>query len=383
MSNETVDHQVLGIIDEQEPEAEEVPTDADYSREDKAEASESPSEDTSPEDTPAVEEATEGDDTAEASEGSPEGEKTSDTNREEEGGEGDGKSPIAFAGKEWESYDAVEQSFKSFDGRVRAAEDKATDYETRLADYYEYVQNVGKENQQLREQLNGGAQAADATPAPDQAAAPTEVDMAKILRVAKIAEERGIDPVEAALKLYHLESQSVMDNRLASMEKKLSAPMEEMESKTQEAQAERELFTWAQELKGDDGTFRYPLFQPGDNGVNEEFVGNVYQAWQALGQNYGAKYAYSQTGLDQAYRLAQEYAAQNGGMPEETAAKEPPRKSASRTLANADAEAASDLTGETPNINRPKKTAAKQALEDLGNHREVSLDGGESLGFFE
>ena len=49
MSNETVDHQVLGIIDEQEPEAEEVPTDADYSREDKAEASESPSEGTSPE----------------------------------------------------------------------------------------------------------------------------------------------------------------------------------------------------------------------------------------------------------------------------------------------------------------------------------------------
>ena len=385
MSDENkVDHQVLGIIDESEPEVEDVQPDADYSRDDEAVESDSPSDGAETKDTPDVEEPPEGDDSAEASKDSPEGEDPKDTNREEEGGEDDGKGPIAFAGKEWDSYEAIEQSFKSFDGRVRAAEERAQDYETRLADYYEYVQNVGKENEELRAQLNGATPAADdATPASGEPAGPTEVDMAKILRVAKIAEERGIDPVEAALKLYHSESQTVMDARLAEMEKKLSAPLEEMSATAEEAQAERELFKWAQDLKDAEGKHRYPMLQSGENGVDEEFVGNVYQAWSALGQTYGAKYAYSQTGLDQAYRLAAEYAEQQGGSPAAPAPTQPKRQSASRTLANADAEAASDLTGETPNINRPKKTPGKQALEELGMLSEVKIDGGESLGFYE
>lgn len=375
---EAVDHSVLGIIDESEPDAPDE-VDADYSREDAdpTEESDPTSIEAEAEDTPDELEDPEGEDSVEATDDAPD----EDTHAEEEGGtdEEDSDGPILFAGREWDSLEQIEQSFKSWEGRIGASEEKVRDYETRLTDYYEYVQEVGKENEQLRARLSGEAPAPEGTPAP-AAEKPVGVNMKRILNVAKLAEERhGIDKTEAALKLYDEEMRAVMDGRLSEMEQKLSQPFETAKDQALTAQAEREFFSWGQGTQAEDGSARYPMLQA-DN-LDEGFVSNVYEAWQAIGQKFGPQYQFSQLGLDQAYSLAERYAIQTGEF--EYADPTPSTvRTPSRRMANSDAEAASDLTGETPSLSRPKKSGSQTALEELGAHKEVTI-GGESLGFYE
>ena len=365
----------IGIIDETEPDTPDEP-DADYDREAEAVEAEQPSDDSDVEATPDEEDADPETDADEESDEEPD----EDTPADDEDGEAEGDGPIEFAGREWESMEAIEQSFKSWEGRITAANEKVAEYETRLSDYYEYVQNVGRENEELRKQITGETPASRELPEGDAKEVPTEVDLKKVLRVAKLAADQGIDPVEAAIKLYDHESKLVMDARLEDLEARLSAPAEEAKAQTEAANAEREMFAWAQGATDDDGQPRYPMLQK--DKLDEEFVGNVYKSWQALMEQFGAKYAYSQIGLDQAYGLAERYAIVSGDFQPDTPDAKPKRDTASRRVMNADAEAASDLTGETPSLNRPKKSMAKQRLQELQDHKEVTL-GGESLGFFE
>ena len=376
MTDET-DYSAIGIIDESEPEEPEA-ADADYVREDDdLSESDNPSDDLDTSKETKDVDAVDADDTADAQSDEPD----EDTQDDGEGGE-DGiyeGGPIELAGKEYPSLEEADQAMRSWDGRIRASEEKSRDYEQRLSDYYEYVQNVGKENEELRAQAGTAIPEGEA----DTPAAPTEVDMNRVLELAKVAELQGAEPMEAIAKIYDMESKKIMDHRLTEMEERLSAPMEQMQEQATEAQAERELFQWAQDEVDEDGDIKYPMLQQ-DN-LDPDFIGNVYEAWASLGQKFGAAYAYSQVGIDYAYDLAQDYAlSEEGGYEEEGVSEdELSGVSQAREYTNADAEVASDLTGETPILDRPKRTAGKAALQELQDLKEVSFDDGESLGFYQ
>ena len=151
-----IDYSTIGIIDESEP-VEPEPADADYVREANSDVSDKPSGDLdATADTGDKDEPSEGDSAAEEQSVAPE----EDTQAEGEGGEdgtgeesdkrSDASQKYQFGGKEWDSIDQAEQAFKSWDGRIKAEQEKAEKYALQLSDYYEYVQKVGKENEELR-----------------------------------------------------------------------------------------------------------------------------------------------------------------------------------------------------------------------------------------
>lgn len=375
LMTEETDYSAIGIIDESTPEEPEA-ADADYVRDDNPGESDNPPDDLeSSEETEDVAAANK-DDTADAQSDEPD----KDTQDDGEGGE-DGiyeDGPVTLAGVEYASLEEADQAIRSWDGRLKSANETIKARDTALSDYYEYVQNVGRENEELRAQHGTPPEGTeDAAPV-----TPTEVDMTRVMELAKLAELQGAEPMEALAKIYDMESKKIMDAKLVEMEERLSAPMEEMATQATEAQAERELFAWAQNEVDEDGDIKYPMLQ--QEHLDPDFIGNVYEAWSALGKKFGAAYAYSQVGIDYAYSLAQDYALDSGEYEEQGVSEdEPSGVSQAREYTNADAEVASDLTGETPVLDRPKLTAGKAALKELQDMKEVSFDDGESLGFYQ
>lgn len=279
--------------------------------------------------------------------------------------------PYLFGGREWKDQAEAEQSWKSWEGRIQAEQGRNKELSQNLQNYWDYVQAVSKENEEFRTQL-GKAQ-----PAPEVKAEEKEkeggIDFDQIGRLMSMARTQGLDPMTVGIRAYAAQAEKMVEAKIADRVASLEQHVEQTQEANLVQNADKEMFVWAQGLKYDTGQPAYPELQK--EGLNQEFVSNVYRTWKKLGEEFGVKYAYSLAGFDYAYRLSREIAA----------AAAPPAARDERgrfTASNEAARAASDITGTQPNpTKRVAKTETQLMLEELDAVKPVKF-GTTDLGFF-
>lgn len=275
-----------------------------------------------------------------------------------------------FGGKSWQSKEEAEQSWKSWEGRIRAEQERAKSHEQRVNEYWEYVQAVSKENEDLR---------AATQPKEPEKEAP-KVDFDRIGRLMDAAQKQGIDPMSVGIRAYAEMAEAVYSQKLEDRLKAVEAPIHQMEEAKAVSEADRQMFLWAQGLKGGAGESLYPELQ--SSNLNEPLARTVYRVWKELASEFGAKYAYSAPGFDYAYRLAKDV------MPAQAQATIDANRARDAqgrfTSMQADAEAASGITGTNPNPVKPKaqRSETQQMLDELSAIKTVQI-GETDLGFYE
>jgi hypothetical protein len=270
-----------------------------------------------------------------------------------------------FGGREWANQEEAEQSFKSWEGRIQAEQSKVKDYSSRLNEYWDYIQAVSKENQEFR--------AKAAAPAPE-VKKDEGVDFNRIQKLMEIARDQGYDPLAVGIKAYHQMSDELIQKTIDEKLRVVSEPIETMQAERQEAEADRNMFLWAQDLKSKDGTPAYPELQSGS--LNEGLTTVVHRVWKELSKTYGPQYGYSAHGFDYAFRLAKD-------MYHPAPQEEKPRDEQGRFLpSRAAAQASAEVAGSTPNPVKPRRTETQEMLEELAAIKPLKI-GETDLGFYE
>lgn len=298
-----------------------------------------------------------------AAESEPTGEEPTEEAKAGLEAEATGSAPYAFGGREWASQADAEQSFKSWEGRIQAEQAKVKDYESRLHEYWDYIQAVSKENQDFRSKAE--------KPEPKAEAKDEGLDLAKVQRLMEIAKTQGYDPsvigMKALAQMQEERFTKLVDEKLSAVQ----APLQNMEAQRQEATADRNMFMWAQGLKTQDGSPAYPELQSAS--LNENLVTAVHRVWKDLSKTYGPEYGYSAHGFDYAFRLAKDLFPQP----------DKPRDEQGRFIpSRAAASASAEVAGTQPNPVRPKRTESQRALDELAAIQPVKI-GTEELGFYE
>ena len=290
--------------------------------------------------------------------------------------------PFSFAGREWTSREQAENDFRSWEGRIQAEQATVRDYEKRLNEYWDYVQAVTRENEELQAQEEAYLQAPDEVNAP-RADAP-KIDFDQIGRLMEIARNQGMDPMAIGMKAYAAQAEKVYEDRLEARIAAVESPIIEMQNASVEQTADREMFLWAQSVRDENGQPAFPELQKGS--LNEDLVVNVHRVWKQLAREFGPQYAYSAPGFDYAYRLAYDLTPrQDQGGPSQGQDSGRPRDDQGRFLpAQSAASAASDITGNQPNPSRSRapKSSMQEMLEELTAIQPVKI-GTTDLGFYE
>lgn len=277
-----------------------------------------------------------------------------------------GNTPFEFGGREWASQEEADQAFRSWEGRIKAEQSKVKDYESRINEYWDYVQAVSKENQQFRTQME--------TTEPKAEAKDEGIDFQKITRLMEIAKNQGYDPMTIGMKAYAQMAEERFNKTLDEKVKAISEPIEHMQAERQEREADKNMFVWAQGLKASDGQPAYPELQ--SSSLDEGLVTSVHRIWKELSRTYGPQYAYSTHGFDYAFRLAKDLSPTP--VPPSQNRDEQGRFLPARAAASASAEVA----GSQPNPVKPNRTESQQMLDELAAIKPVKI-GETELGFYE
>lgn len=287
--------------------------------------------------------------------------------------------PFEFGGRTWGSREEAEHSWKSWEGRIQAEQATSTELRKLVNEYWDYVQNVSKENEAYRAQIEKPA----ATEV--EAAQSPAIDFDQIGRLMKLAQSNGLDPMTVGIKAYAQQAEKAYDAKLEARLATIERPIQDMENRQVETQAEQQMFLWAQGVKRNDGETAFPELQR--ESLDEAFAARLYGTWKRLGEEFGVKYAYSIPGFDYAYRLTRETMPQPAPAPTpgpgRTNSPAVRRDAQGRfTSLGDDARAASEITGTQPNpTKREARQTTQEALEELTAMKPVRI-GETDLGFF-
>ena len=205
---------------------------------------------------------------------------------------------FSFMGKDYESRDVAEQSFRSWEGRLRQSHEENSALHKQLTDYYSYVQAA---EQALKGTAPRGAEprGADAKDTPSKFS--TTVNWDQVAEIRRIAQATGEDPDLMENRYIAQQLDSYVDGKLDAMRTELSAPVQAMQDRQQFDQAASQAFVWARDQVDERGEAIYP--ELGAGGLDEAFVRNMHSAWTSLAQKY-PDFAFSEDGLDRAYQVA-------------------------------------------------------------------------------
>jgi hypothetical protein len=308
---------------------------------------------------------------------------------------GDGKpaEKFSFLGKEYDTLEAAEQAFKSWDGRIQAETTRRQDAEKRNEEYYRYVDETAKLNQELTQRVAAlEGQGSDNGGQPQEPKDFAEsLDWNQITNVMSIAANNGEDPQMVGMRMIAEQMGNHFNERLSSMQSELSAPMEAARDADQFDTAAAQLFQWAGSVENDQGEALYPELA-GPNGTvgNPEFVRLMYSTWENLARQ-NLEFAFMQEGVDYAYRLASDSMAQEpsaesvaetgGATPDEPA---PGAQDPLAVSKNAAAEAASVGTGGLdPTTNAVPLSDDQKFMKRMGEIKQVRAHpDGPELGFY-
>lgn len=313
--------------------------------------------------------------------------------------EGDGTSPakFRFLDKDYDDLEAAEQSYKSWDGRIQAETQRRQDAEKRNEEYWRYVDEASKQNQELLkqvEELKGkGTEEKDPQESKDLV---ESLDWDSIENVMKIAANQGHDPQMVGMRMVAQQMGEHFQGRLDTVKSELSAPIEAAKESDQFETAALELFKWAKTQENDQGEALYPeLVGEGDHVGDPDFTRSMYSAWQTLAKT-STEFGFTAEALDYAYRLASDAAAKpRAETPTEPAATETESAPGSAEIArNAKgqftkpngvaAEAASMGTSGMDPTSQPVIDEGRELLNRMAKIKQVkAVKDGPDLGFFE
>jgi hypothetical protein len=293
-------------------------------------------------------------------------------------------SGFKFLGRDWESLTKAEEVLGSQEGRISKANETIRGHEQRINEYWDYVQAVSKENEELRAAAEAKVQA---QAEPEKAEGSRETWMKQVKLAMQIATQRGIDPNEVLMHAIEERLMQETEKRINERVEASTQPLREYEQQRQVDTAQQALFKWAQG-QGVEGSARYPELQKSalyaqdgklSDNENTKFVGTLYEIFNHFATQ-NPQFAYSGPGFDYAYRLAKEF---HGMAPTPAATAAPQsRDENGRFLSNGAARAASELSGTNASLDRPARDEVQDRLKDLGKHSTIKI-GSTDLGFYE
>ena len=280
--------------------------------------------------------------------------------------------PFKFLGKEWESIAKAEEVLGSQEGRISKLNESNALYAQRLNEYWEYIQAVDAELKELRSK----ATQEPAKESEEKAVSEDdEEEWYQTVRTAmELGKSRGIDPLEVAIQAVNQRFEKKLNDKLESRLAEATQPIRELEENRAETEAQTNLFVWGQKQG-------YPELQR--ESLDQPFVAELYKTFKSLAAQY-PQFAYSGTGFDYAYRLTKDhYAPASAQAATPGSAPQPARDEKGRFIgSNAAASAASDMSGTTADLNRPKPDEVQEMLQSLGKIKPITV-GETNLGFFE
>jgi hypothetical protein len=288
-----------------------------------------------------------------------------------------------FLGKDWESAAKAEEVLGSQEGRITKANETIRGHEARINEYWDYVQAVSKENEELRVAAEERAQPKEDASA--QAEGSRESWMKQVKLAMQIATQRGIDPNEVLMHAMEERLMQETEKRISERVEASTQPLREYEQAKQIDTAQQTLFRWAQG-QSVSGSVRYPelqkdaLYKDGrlSDNDNTKFVGTLHEIFNHFATQ-NPQFAYSGPGFDYAYRLAKEF---HSAPPAAAPSTPQLRDDSGRFLSNGAARAASELSGTSPTLDRPDNDSTQRALKELGKHSTIKI-GNTDLGFYE
>lgn len=214
-------------------------------------------------------------------------------------------SKFRFMDREYDSQESAEQSFRSWEGRLRTASDENSKLVNQLNEYYRYVQAA---EQVLK---GNGAPANGAAPKSQDATngAPKKfseaINWEQVSEIRRIAAATGEDPEILTQRYLAQNVDDYLDKRIGELESRLSEPVQAMQDRQAINTATAQAFLWAQGQRDERGDLIYPeLGGNGPESVNEGFARAMQTAFLEFAQKYPEE-ALSEAGIDYAYSRAQ------------------------------------------------------------------------------
>jgi len=298
-----------------------------------------------------------------------------------------------FRGKEYASQKAAEDAISSWEGRISQENQRRQEAEERLRDYYRYVEETKKLNDELVSRLDGTQPAEGEA---EEARGPgvlDEKDWEEIQRIMDIAEKQGYDPNLTGMRVVAEKLSEQYNNLLEQKLSEVEAPLKMQEDVQRFNTAAQELFVWAADLADEEGQPYYPELAVGSDGklLNPEFATEMFLSWSNIAQKHG-DFGFTPEGINYAYRLARDRTETRSSPrtvsdTEDNVSDNIARDAQGRFKKASDASAEASSSAGTPSVNpATEKKPTDHQTEALSRMRGIqSVRGketGEDLGFF-
>lgn len=209
-------------------------------------------------------------------------------------------------GREFDSIQHLEQTVGSWEGRINQVREHNRTLQDDVQRFESYANDVYQKNQQLLaelESLKGGGKSGE--PGADSGDATGGLDMAGIQKAMQIAQSAGYNPLEVGIRMVAEQLQNNFDQKLEQSLQTVREPIEQSQAREQAVQASENLFVQASLLKNDSGDLLFPELNEVDGQFDATFAKEMHSNWLDIARE-DVNFAFTQRGLDYAYRLAKE-----------------------------------------------------------------------------
>lgn len=205
---------------------------------------------------------------------------------------------FSFYGRDFPNREAAEQYFRSWEGRLSESDRRANEY-------YAYVTEVKRQNDELVARHNERVQAQEREKATSEKKTfVDDLNLEELAQVVEMAKSQGVDPTLILAQHMGKIIDARMESREAALRAELSEPVNAMQNEQLMTRATGNLFLAARDHRDEQGNLLYPgLGGEGPDSVDEALVRAVYQSFDRLART-SPELAFGPTGFDYAYLTA-------------------------------------------------------------------------------
>jgi hypothetical protein len=205
---------------------------------------------------------------------------------------------FTFLGKEYNSFKHAEEAIGSWEGRIRAEQERAGKYENQLQEYYRYVQETATKNDELLARLSELEGKGTEEKEPPKKFVDS-IDWEEVGKVAELARNQGYDPAVVTQKMVAEQLEGFIEKAVESRVGPITETHKANEIESSIEGALSEMAYWAAE------TGKYPELQGESDKFSEDFVRSWYQTLEGFARN-NPLFGFSEEGADYAYRLTRD-----------------------------------------------------------------------------